>query len=45
MVEADSGDAPSSAKIALELPQTVLLGQILQEGKPLELRRPIASRV
>lgn len=30
MVEAEGGDAPSSAKIALELPQTVLFGEILQ---------------
>ena len=45
VVEAAGGGSPSSAKIALELPQIVLLGQILQECKPSALRRPIVGRV
>jgi len=45
MVEADDSGAPSSAKIALELPQTVLFPLVLQECKPSEPRRPIVSRV
>jgi hypothetical protein len=45
MVDAGGGDAPSSAKIALELPQAALLGGMLQECKPFKLRRPITCRV